>query len=70
MAPGPARSQAGIDVGSNIPDVVGQLLVAALESHFDLADGVQHRGMVAGKLLADIGQTQIGQLTDKKVLGP
>ena len=65
MAPGPARLQAGIDVGGDFPDVVGQLLVAALEGHFDLADGVQHRGMVPGEFLADVGQTQIGQLTDQ-----
>ena len=43
-----------IDVGCNVPNVILQLAVAGFQGCFDLADVIQRRGVVLGKLLADV----------------
>ena len=53
------KSLAAIAVRGNIPDIIGELLVAALEGHLELADGVQDGGVVTGKFLAMSGRDRL-----------
>ena len=48
--------QAGVDIGGNVPDVVLHVGVLIFQSHLHLADGVEHRGVIPGKFLADVRQ--------------
>ena len=57
--------KAGIDIGGDIPDIILQDVIALLQLHFHLTDGVKDGGMVSAELLADVGQTQIGQFPDQ-----
>ena len=54
--PGEAILQAGVDIGRNGLDVLLDGLVAVFQGYLHLADGIEHRGMVLGKLLADVWQ--------------
>ena len=52
--------QAGIDIGGDVPDVVLQGGVAALECLFHFVDGVKYGGVILAQLLADIRGGKIG----------
>ena len=51
-----SNSKAGVDVGSNVPDIVLYVGIAVFQSDFDLADGVQYGGVVPAEFLADVRQ--------------
>ena len=59
------KSQAGVDICGNIPDVVLHVAVSVFQSDFYLADGVQYGRMVPAEFLADVRQAQVGELADQ-----
>ena len=54
--PGEAILQAGVNIGRNGLNVLLNGFVAVFQGYLHLADGIEHRGMVLGKLLADVWQ--------------
>ena len=54
--PGEAILQAGVDICRNGLNVLLDGFVAVFQGYLHLADGIEHRGMVLGKLLADVWQ--------------
>lgn len=59
------KLKAGIDICCNIPNVILQIFVSALERRFHLFDGVQNGGVILTKFLTDIRCGEIGQLADQ-----
>ena len=57
--------KAGVNIGGDVPDIVLHITVAVFQSDFDFSDGVQYRGMIPGKFLADVRQAQVGELADE-----
>lgn len=57
--------QAGIDVRGDVPDIVLHGGVSVFQRDFDFPDGVQYRRVIPGKFLADVRQTQVGELADQ-----
>ena len=49
--------QAGVDVGSDVPNVILQVSIAFLKLHFHLPDGIERSGVIPCKFPADIRQT-------------
>ena len=60
-----SQLQTGIDIRSNIPNIILKILITVLQLHLHLPDGVQHRGVIPVELPSNVGQTQIGQLPDQ-----
>ena len=60
-----AQLQTGIDVRGDVPDVILHGGVPVFQRDFDLPDGVQYGGVIPGKFLADVRQTQVGELADQ-----
>ena len=56
LPPGEAILQAGVNIGRNGLNVLLDGFVAVFQGYLHLADGIEHCGMVLGKLLADVGQ--------------
>ena len=54
--PGEAILQTGVNIGRNGLNVLLDGFVAVFQGYLHLADGIEHRGMVLGKLLADVWQ--------------
>ena len=50
------RSQAGIDIRGNVPDVILQGGIAVFQRDLHFADTVKNGGVVPAKFLADIRQ--------------
>ena len=57
--------QAGVNVCGYIPDVLLQIFVTGVEGVGDFIDGVEDRGVIPVKLLADIRSRKVGQLSDE-----
>ena len=57
--------QAGIDVRGDVPDIVLHGGVSVFQRDFDFPDGVQYRRVIPGEFLADVRQTQVGELADQ-----
>ena len=58
-------SEAGVNICGNIPNVVLKRCVVGFQSGFNFINGVQDRGMIAAKFLADIRCAEVCQLTDQ-----
>ena len=57
--------QAAIDIGGDIPQVILQGGILILQRQLYLADVIKHGGVVLAEFLADVRQTQVGQLADQ-----
>ena len=59
------KLQTRVNISCNVPNVILQRGVAALQSGLYLADGIQDSRVVSSEFFTDVRQAQVGELADQ-----
>jgi len=59
------KSETGVDISGNVPDIVLHVGIGTFQRCGDLIHGIDDSGMIPGKLLADVGEAEVGELADE-----